>query len=804
MITHYLKIAWRNLWKYKVQSVISMAGLAVCVLCFSICLYICRLMWATDRCFPKKERIAEVVLNGPHGDFSGIPLDLLDKLRGMHSPAIEAFTYVAYPGNRSYEIEVKPDEMLPFAPLYCMEIDTCFRQVFGLEILAGSWETATRTPNAIILSESTARRIYGEHYAEAVGKRMMTTAKLPFSKRKGGVAYTVQAVMADIPINNSLSYMSPLDLLVMNDSDGRMQAGAADGITGAFGYVLLRDGDEREALEADIHRRGLTHFMFSGEYQIRLHPLGYYFWKYSTMTPIMWTVFAIGTLVLIVGLLNFFYFQAGLFLGRNREYSLRRVFGGSEAGLFRLLFTQALLTALLAFLPVFVLTEVWVPELQVAIGGLAVPIEASRLRWECAQYLLGVVACSGLVCLSIVAHLRHNTVQAGIRGIFVGRGKHRVRNSALAVQYFICWIFVTFAAALYLQTEKTTSALFGSLTSREKSDILSIPLDYPFMEQADKLALVERIRKHAGVKDCLLADIGYTRGVSGNMLYDRPSSEPDARWFEANIIGVPENFFSFMHISVVQGRLPNGGDGLVVDETFTREAQEKNGESPLGRVFYGYDKGHRVEAVCPPFVTSAYSGGGSKGYVFMPSDFRQYVGHCYLKCHAGQTEEVRDHVGRLLRQALPATIHPHISTLSEDIKKEQWLENGLKDIIFILAVTCVVITLLGVYAAITLDTERRSKEVAIRKINGAGVRQIIWLFARTYLWIGGLTAVAAFPLLYWLMGQWKQKYDIFFLYGPGFWLGIFLAVMAVTALTIVYRIVRIARLNPAEVTKEMN
>ena len=164
MITHYLKIAWRNLWKYKVQSVVSMTGLAVCVLCFSICLYVCRLMWATDRCFPKKERIAEVVLNGPHGDFSGIPLDLLDKLRGMHSPAIEAFTYVAYPGNRSYEIEVKPDEMQPFAPLYCMEIDTCFRQVFGLEILAGSWETAARTPNAIILSESTARRMMGSPY----------------------------------------------------------------------------------------------------------------------------------------------------------------------------------------------------------------------------------------------------------------------------------------------------------------------------------------------------------------------------------------------------------------------------------------------------------------------------------------------------------------------------------------------------------------------------------------------------------------------------------------------------------------
>ena len=50
MIQHYLKIAWRNLWKYKTQSAIGIVGLAVCLLCFSICLYVCRLMWATDQC----------------------------------------------------------------------------------------------------------------------------------------------------------------------------------------------------------------------------------------------------------------------------------------------------------------------------------------------------------------------------------------------------------------------------------------------------------------------------------------------------------------------------------------------------------------------------------------------------------------------------------------------------------------------------------------------------------------------------------------------------------------------------------
>ena len=75
MIQHYLKIAVRNLWKYKVQSAIGIVGLAVCLLCFSICLYVCRLMWATDQCFPQKERIGEIAMKEPHGakDLAGVP-----------------------------------------------------------------------------------------------------------------------------------------------------------------------------------------------------------------------------------------------------------------------------------------------------------------------------------------------------------------------------------------------------------------------------------------------------------------------------------------------------------------------------------------------------------------------------------------------------------------------------------------------------------------------------------------------------------------------------------------------------------
>ncbi len=71
------------------------------------------------------------------------------------------------------------------------------------------------------------------------------------------------------------------------------------------------------------------------------------------------------------------------------------------------------------------------------------------------------------------------------------------------------------------------------------------------------------------------------------------------------------------------------------------------------------------------------------------------------------------------------------------------MEYMLKDTILFFAIVSIIITLLGVYSSITLDTERRQKEVAIRKVNGAGMSHIIWLFARLYITL--LMVTAAYP-----------------------------------------------------------
>ena len=116
---------------------------------------------------------------------------------------------------------------------------------------------------------------------------------------------------------------------------------------------------------------------------------------------------------------------------------------------------------------------------------------------------------------------------------------------------------------------------------------------------------------------------------------------------------------------------------------------------------------------------------------------------------------------RYFGKALPESVSVRVNTLTDDIRKNQPLENKLKDIVLFFAIVSIILTLLGVYSSITLDTERRQKEVAIRKVNGAGVSQIILLFARLYIILLTGSAVLAFPLLYLVLIQWKRMYTVF-------------------------------------------
>ena len=143
-----------------------------------------------------------------------------------------------------------------------------------------------------------------------------------------------------------------------------------------------------------------------------------------------------------------------------------------------------------------------------------------------------------------------------------------------------------------------------------------------------------------------------------------------------------------------------------------------------------------------------------------------------------------------------------VKTFLDDVHAIQVIEYTLRKIFIFFAAVCIILTLLGVYASISFDTLRRQKEVAIRKINGAGKFQIAFIFVKLYIILLTTSAAVAFPVLYYVLGYWKMAYNNFFEYGFLFWATLFVIVVLLVSAVIVFKIIRIAELNPATVIKQ--
>ena len=113
MITHYLKVAFRSLLKYKTQNLIAILGLSVGLFCFCVCFYISRFVGSVDTCFENYERSADVYLTDEGGErWSGVSGHLLPHLQQRTWDGVEGFTLLSYPNNNEYNLIGENNEMV--------------------------------------------------------------------------------------------------------------------------------------------------------------------------------------------------------------------------------------------------------------------------------------------------------------------------------------------------------------------------------------------------------------------------------------------------------------------------------------------------------------------------------------------------------------------------------------------------------------------------------------------------------------------------------------------------------------------
>ncbi len=805
MILHYILTAWRCSLKYKTQNLISILGLSVALLCFSICLYCSRYIYNTNHCFDNRDRLVQMTtVNKDDGYGSSHTFcDFSEELEKLALPEVEAYIYINYVDARPYNIEVSANKQLPYT-LQFMETMPSYYEAFGPNVLFGSWEQAAHTPNSVILSESTAKRIFGQA-ERAIGKQMFLTSRLQTSPKStpssGGIAYTIQAVMEDLPKNNSLNFLRPTDAWVLNDSEGILNSWLKRSMMAGQTLALLKKGVSTEEFIRNTNARKQEYNFFGREQYLFVRPFEELFWKESPAFYYAITTLVAGILILLVGMLNFFHFLIGSYITRIREYSLRQVHGAKGYQLWTMLLTQSTLSILCSGLFTMVLMELLTPFLFIDLGKFVLYIERPELMKQAGTYLLGLWGCCMLAAWIVVWRVKRITILKGLFGGGGVYGKHRIRNVLLGIQFFICWIFVSLTAMLYLQSQKSANTILSTLSQKEKEEIFSIPMrEYTFLTQEERMNLISEMGKVAGVKAVLPSETGYISGVTSTMIFTQPERKEEYLK-QITVIDIDSTFYEFMNIPILSGVIPKNEHEIVVSKGF----EEMMGKDMLGQMLYDWEmKGNTVTAICQPIIQSIQK---------MPDRYKQdicmfkalekeHTYHCYVKCEPGQKKRVGEGLTKVLRQHLPENIDIKLNTLMDDIRKAQAMEFELREIAGFFSIVSILIILLGVYAAITLDTEYRRKEMAIRKVNGAGGKDIALIFARLYIWLLMVTALLAFPVVEFIIKKFSSSYAVFVNTDIGFYASIFLGIAVVIALTVGFRIYRITQVNPAEIIRK--
>lgn len=798
MLQHNLTVAWRNIHKYLSQNIISVLGLSASLLCFSLCMHFCRYIIGTDKHFENYDRIAEIVFQRPNGElylFSPLegkliteaPMNTLENRCMVVSIAQIDHHYVDEKSGKQVPVDLKG-----------VETDGTFDRVFGVKVVAGSWKQASSMPNSIVLSESKARKLFGSA-ADAVGRPIYTSGRYQ-------TIYTVRAVMADMPQNISFFEMG-IDMLKLNDENSprNMEYGYN---WHAYIYGLMPDGVELEDVNRELTnsvQQRITHIVGqerTDETIVATRMGEQAADNISILTTIL-TTFAV--LILSVGLLNFLHFLVGSMVNRTHEYSLRRMFGCRLHNLFGLLFTQTVLLLAATALVCTYATKALIPLIEMpAMFADFLRIDTTLMWWQTAEYIGWLLILCAAICLGVSIFIQRIRIQQGMTGMSNAPRirRHVGRNLMMGLQFFICWIFVSLTVAFYLQARLSTSTVLGSLSRTEKEQILSIPINSKktLMRPDEKMMLVKRLKEHAGVKDVMTADGEMLRSISGDgILTERGNMDTK---IDVLIDNFPTNYFSFMNLEVVSGVLPKTQGQIAADTDFAALFDE----DILGRVFYEPYSGkpYTVTAIVrstPRTVgTKGWISHNKYGWLYMcerewAAD--PYIGHIYLKCHPDQVEAVREYAMEELSKVFAASIDPEINTMMDDIEKDQGPEVALQDIILFFALVSLAITLLGVYSAITLDTERRRREVALRKVHGARFKNILWLFGRRYFYLLVIPAALAFPLVGLILSILKKSYSVFIDLGFLFWAGIFFGIALLVVLTVLWRILQVAHTCPA-------
>ena len=785
MFRNYFKTAFRNMRRNKLFTGLNIFGLATGLAC-SITIF----LWVQDEMSydkfnPGAERIFRVTAKVNDIEIAGSPAAFAAAMKSQ-VPGVKNATHIAS-GRAIITVGTRK-----FDERHTYYADNNFLEMFNYPLLDGTIAGALSTPNSVVLTEATAIKYFG-NARQAMGKIIYIDS----------ASLQVKGVLKNIPANSHLHF----DLLLpIEDYDKQMNVAEQWRFFNRFVYFQLADavkpdqaarqqieqqlttmrnraiaGNNR-AVSAKIFVQPLTDIHLYSQFRGDVDGQG------NIQYVRIFTLIAV--FIIFIACINFMNLATALSASRAKEVGIRKTAGALRRQLTMQFILESMLLAFLSLGLALGLVYLVLPFFNTLASK---SITLDLLDWRLVEKVVIITSVVGLLAGSYPAFYisSFNAIAVLKGGLLPGNKGSFLRNGLVVLQFSISVTLIISTAVIYNQLHFLHNRDLGY--NKENLLYISIPDVGDMKNNTD--ALKATLSESPQIGAYTIADDLPTNLNSGTKLSWR-GMEPDAQVI-CSKVNVDENFIRTFGMKMVAGRFYSGNfegsdSEYVVNETAVR-AMQMEPETALGKKITLAGKEGEIIGVV-------------KDFNFKP--VHQPIEPLVMRQRsAGEFLVIRTISGRMQEtlalakkgfERVYGNIPFSYGFVDQDLDHLYRAESRMGSLFNVFSVLSILISCLGLFGLATYATQRRTKEIGVRKVLGAGEAVIVALLAKEFLQLVVIALLIAFPVAWYIMNQWLQGFVYKVNISGWVFVGAGVVALLVAFVTVSYQTIKAAIANPVK------
>ena len=802
MLRNYLKIAWRNLFRNKLHSIVNIGGLVVGFTVGIAMLLLVLVQYETNSQHLNGKRLYEVytVAHDPAGDNYDNSFALAPgPAYKAEAPAIERMTRI---GDRGNQIEYKGR----FITIPVTTVDEDFLSMFTVPVLRGRGADALRDLTDVVVTEESAKKIFGNE--DPIGKSIRINT--------GGrqQELVVSSVVKD-PVASSVRFQ--VLARIENGSDYARAKNGWDDHSVSL-YVELKEGAGKRQAElqlreadrkhvpsryTDLQKKGAKPDALGDVWATRLLPLKDV--NFNTVVnghgaqAISEIVIegAVGLFIILIACFNFVNISLAGAFTRSREVGVRKCLGAGRWRLFIQLWGESLLVCMVAFGLSVLLGNV---QLHSVSAFRPLLVQISTVAWK--PELIGLMA-GLLLFVSLMAGGYPALVMIRFKAVETLKGKLKMsrrsplRRSLIVLQFIIACVMIGCTYIMYTQYQYLKHADTGIA----KEAIISVPLHMPEKGHELIAKLRTRLAGDPRIVSVSGSNINLGRGTDHRTVHIGTGFTYHGRDMNTQRASVDYDYLKTLGVKLLAGRDFDPGYGTDTAESFViNESMAKMLGDPaiVGKTIYpdsADGRGWRIVGVFPDY--HLYTLAEQVQPLMLGLNMNDWIPYAFIKTSGKDMIGTMETIKSQMAELEPGQDF-NGSFVDDNINDWYNGEQAMSFTFSIAAAIAIVLSCSGLLAMVLLMVQQRVKEIGVRKVLGASVRSISLLVSKEFIVLVGVAVVIATPIEWFLMSKFLQQYPYRIDITIGMFLLVGLTAIGIAMATIAFNTVRAARQNPVK------